>query len=289
MKALLAKKRTSYQHNMLGEWPEDEEEVGSIIEDHKIHQRSLEQVRGVLDSSPFSYSEVFVPDTDKFADQDIETENDLVVSVGGDGTALSSIDHALDSALLPVKSSPNSRGVLCNDLEEFEEVLEGLEKGENPDSYALVEVEYRGETIRGLNDVFIGPETGRTASYNIELGKYNEEHQSSGLLFATGRGSTGWYDSIMSDRYGELENPGWGFDERNLGYAVRELSTAPDESRSDYMPIDGSIPDNLEVEVQSKMNVPGKIIVDGRNSKTYSFPRGEKVTIRVSDENLRMV
>jgi len=124
MDVLLTKKRSSYQHNMVGSWPEDPKEVKAIEEDHRIHQQSLESVRKVLDSSSLSYSEVFVPEnSDKFAEQQFDSENDLVVSIGGDGTALSSIDHAYSSALLPLRSSPNSRGVLCNPLEDFKELL----------------------------------------------------------------------------------------------------------------------------------------------------------------------
>jgi len=94
----------------------------------------------------------------------------------------------------------------------------------------------------------------------------------------------------MADRYGEIP----GFEPENLGeprleYAVRELYTSPEESRKDYMPIDGSIPYGVEVGIKSKMNEPGKLIVDGRESKSFEFPRGTEAKIKVAESPLDII
>ena len=55
-----------------------------------------------------------------------------------------------------------------------------------------------GQTLYGVNDLFIGPKTHTSARYFIRHGKAGETHSSSGVIVSTGMGATGWLKSLLT-------------------------------------------------------------------------------------------
>jgi len=55
-----------------------------------------------------------------------------------------------------------------------------------------------GQTMYGVNDLFIGPRTHSSARYLIRSGKASETQSSSGVIVSTGFGSTGWLKSLLT-------------------------------------------------------------------------------------------
>jgi NAD kinase len=55
-----------------------------------------------------------------------------------------------------------------------------------------------GQTLYGVNDLFIGPKSHTSARYFIRHGKAGETHSSSGVIVSTGMGSTGWLKSLLT-------------------------------------------------------------------------------------------
>src|SRR5262249_9673577 len=55
-----------------------------------------------------------------------------------------------------------------------------------------------GQTLYGVNDLFIGPKTHCSARYVIRSGEVSEAQSSSGVIVATGMGSTGWFKSLLT-------------------------------------------------------------------------------------------
>src|SRR5439155_11780940 len=55
-----------------------------------------------------------------------------------------------------------------------------------------------GQTIYGVNDLFIGPKTHCSARYLIRSGEASETQSSSGVIVSTGMGSTGWLKSLLT-------------------------------------------------------------------------------------------
>ena len=63
---------------------------------------------------------------------------------------------------------------------------------------AMVEVATDdGQTLRALNEIFIGHPAHQSAKYAIEIDEEVEHHSSSGVLVGTGTGSTGWCSTSM--------------------------------------------------------------------------------------------
>lgn len=55
-----------------------------------------------------------------------------------------------------------------------------------------------GQTMYGVNDLFIGPRTHSSARYLIRSGMASETQSSSGVIVSTGFGSTGWLKSLLT-------------------------------------------------------------------------------------------
>jgi len=55
-----------------------------------------------------------------------------------------------------------------------------------------------GQTLYGVNDLFIGPKTHSSARYLIRSGESSEAQSSSGVIVSTGMGSTGWLKSLLT-------------------------------------------------------------------------------------------
>ncbi len=55
-----------------------------------------------------------------------------------------------------------------------------------------------GQTLYGVNDLFIGPKTHGSARYLIRSGEASEIQSSSGVIVSTGMGSTGWLKSLLT-------------------------------------------------------------------------------------------
>lgn len=55
-----------------------------------------------------------------------------------------------------------------------------------------------GQTLYGVNDLFIGPKTHTSARYLIRSGDASETQSSSGVIVSTGMGSTGWLKSLLT-------------------------------------------------------------------------------------------
>lgn len=136
---------------------------------------------------------------------------DFVISIGGDGTALSASHFLEDKPLLAVNSNPEkSEGALTTiTIEELEEKLGEIKLGKfKTEKLERIEVDINGKLQNplALNEVFIANEKAYLVSkYRIKLkdnGKIVEEEQkSSGLIFSTGTGSTAWFKSAGGEPF----------------------------------------------------------------------------------------
>lgn len=55
-----------------------------------------------------------------------------------------------------------------------------------------------GQTLYGVNDLFIGPKSHCSARYLIRYGDTSEAQSSSGVIVSTGLGSSGWLKSLLT-------------------------------------------------------------------------------------------
>ncbi|MBW8723507.1 MAG: sugar kinase, partial [Polaromonas sp.] len=89
-----------------------------------------------------------------------------------------------------------------------------------------------GQVLRGVNDLFIGPKSHTSALYDIEFRGTKEAQSSSGLIVATGLGSTAWLKSIVTGSVGIAKAVGHG---QGDGYEPMPRDTDHHGMESDFL------------------------------------------------------
>ena len=128
--------------------------------------------------------------------------NDTVVALGQDGLVANVLKYLDGQPLIGVNPDPARwEGILLpfrvNDLDL---ILPEVFARQRP-IYNVTMAEAKlntGETLCGVNDLFIGPKSHTSARYTIQMGKRSENHSSSGIIVSTGLGSTGWFRSVVT-------------------------------------------------------------------------------------------
>jgi hypothetical protein len=147
-------------------------------------------------------------------------------------------------------------------------------------------------TAHALNDVFVGDlyATG-TARYTLRHGATEEKQRSSGLVVATGAGSTGWYSNLP------LPGPEgtWAAARpfarcsRELRYVVRDPIC-----RAGLGLLSGVVAPKTALCVKSTMNADGVVALDGHkptydDPRIFAFNRGARLELRASERPLRVM
>jgi NAD kinase len=149
-----------------------------------------------------------------------------------------------------------------------------------------------GQTLYGVNDLFIGPRSHTSARYSIEIGGRTERHSSSGVIVSTGLGSTGWLRSILAGAVGiasylsgqQLEiraRTALEWDSRYLYFSVRE--PWPSKTSSANIAF-GQITDDAPLGLVSYMPEDGVIFSDGIQDDYVQFNSGTCATISVAEK-----
>jgi NAD kinase len=127
---------------------------------------------------------------------------DMVVTLGQDGLVANTLKYLDGQPVVGVNPDPERwDGKLLpyrvNDLAKImPEVTSGLRRTR---SVTMAQVTLNnGQTLYGVNDLFIGPKTHTSARYIIRSGKIGETHSSSGVIVSTGMGATGWLRSLLT-------------------------------------------------------------------------------------------
>jgi hypothetical protein len=154
-----------------------------------------------------------------------------------------------------------------------------------------------GETLLGVNDLFIGPRSHTSARYTIQSGTRVETHSSSGIIVSTGLGSTGWLRSVLAGATGitsslsghpvKVEDKGsfaWNSD--YLYFSVRE--PWPSKASAAGMTF-GKITPRKPLVLVSQMPEHGVIFSDGIESDYLQFNSGTQAVIGLAATKGRLV
>lgn len=210
-----------------------------------------------------------------------QVEEDLVITVGGDGTFLDASHSILNQVpVLGVNSAPmSSFGNFClADKESVEDVLLRILGGEEePVELTRLRVTVDGAELSTpvLNEVLLSHKSpAGTTRYVIELpGQEPVMQKSSGLIVASPAGSTGLNRSAKGY---VMKITSRGFKYHNLAAFIE-----PDK---DYFE-EGELKEGESITVLSEM-VDGLIFLDGQHI-CHPFPRGSKAIIDTGAPKLK--
>lgn len=141
-----------------------------------------------------------------------------------------------------------------------------------------------GQTLRALNEVYLGSATHQSARYVLHAGAREERQSSSGIVVGTGTGSTGWCLSLARQLGLEerLPQP----EERRLVWFVRE----PWPSRTTGTDLTfGELAEDDALVVTSELGENGVIFADGIETDWLEFLDGQRVTITLAPGALHLV
>lgn len=204
---------------------------------------------------------------------------DIVISLGGDGTALSASHYLEDKPLLAVNLNPKkSEGALTTiSFAELEKKLGEIKREIKTENLERIEVFINNKKLDmlALNDVFIANEKAYLMSrYKLRFNDEEEEQKSSGLIFSTGTGSTAWFKSAGGVPFSAQS--------KHIKMIAREpylrrlssFSLVRETIKSD---------DKIEIEVLC----PSILVID--SIREYKLREGDKVRIKISDKPLKRI
>jgi len=220
--------------------------------------------------------------------------DDIVVALGQDGLVANTMKYLSGQPLIGVNPDPGRwDGILLPfAADELADLLDQVASERRPvKSVTMAEARLSdGQSLRAVNDLFIGPRTHTSALYDIQLGERRESHSSSGIIVSTGLGSTAWMKSIVTGSLQiakALQHKGAGheyrplpWDSGHLIFAVRE----PFPSRSSAAElVYGTVTARQPLTLRSRMPENGVIFSDGMESDYLRFTAGLQASITVAD------
>ena len=162
-----------------------------------------------------------------------------------------------------------------------------------------------GQTLYGVNDLFIGPKTHTSARYFIRHGKAGETHSSSGVIVSTGMGATGWLKSLLTgagavatavgnrDRNTPMQPgcyekavAGFKWESDYLYYTVRE--PFPTRTTGTSL-VFGRVTSDTPLILESQMAENGVIFSDGIEQDFLEFNSGTQAVIGIAEKKGALV
>lgn len=222
-------------------------------------------------------------------------DDDLVVALGQDGLVANAMKYLRGHPLIGVNPEPTRwDGVLLPFVPaDLETVLAEASADRRP-TRAVTMAEARlsdGQTMRAVNDLFIGPRTHTSALYELRLGARHEAQSSSGIIVSTGLGSTAWMKSVVTGSLGiahaldpdsrEAAYRPEPWDTDRLLFAVRE--PFPSKASSTAL-VYGAVTADQPLVVRSRMPTQGVIFSDGMEADYLRFTAGMEAVIGVAAE-----
>ena len=157
-----------------------------------------------------------------------------------------------------------------------------------------------GQTLYGVNDLFIGPKTHTSARYFIRHGKASETHSSSGVIVSTGMGATGWLKSLLTGAGAvaiavgnqgktdpkqagcyEQAVAGFNWESQFLYFTVRE--PFPTRTTGTSL-VFGRVTSDTPLILESQMAENGVIFSDGIEKDFLEFNSGTQAVIGIAEK-----
>ncbi|MGY2876104.1 hypothetical protein ACVW00_003294 [Marmoricola sp. URHA0025 HA25] len=249
-----------------------------LEERHHADRQALDAVSAAIPAD-WRAGRVERTDLDRF----LFAPDDVVVIVGQDGLVANVAKYLDGQPVLGIDPEPlRNPGVLVtHPAADAAELLRDLSIAQHRTMVAATTDD--GQRLVALNEVYVGQPTHQTARYAIRPPDGSRERQaSSGIIVATGTGSTGWCRSTWLERHSRLSLP--SPDERRLLWFVREAWPSPATSTA---LTEGELTEaDLRVDIESDGLVA---FGDGMEDDRLTLTWGQTLSVSVADQTLHMV
>lgn len=213
---------------------------------------------------------------------------DIVAAVGQDGLVPNLAKYLAGQPVLGVNPAPDRyEGSLVRaSVEAVADLLRDIDTEQAVvEKRTMVRADLDdGQTLLALNEVFVGHRSHQSSRYTLEWDGTRRRQSSSGLIVATGTGSSGWARSISAERGSQLRLPDPA--DRRLVFFVREAW--PSVGLDGDM-VEGLITGESRLTVTSEMEEGGVAFGDGIESDRLEVGWGQDVVLGLADTELRLV
>src|SRR5919106_652625 len=260
---------------------------GRGLEEVERRHRTAEEVRArVLAEIPVDWRRATVQRAE--LDRFLFEPEDVLLVVGQDGLVANVAKYLDGQPVIGLNPEPDRYpGVLvphppqaAADL--LRDVAAGRERAE-PLTMAGAALD-DGQRLLALNELFVGHRTHQSARYTLSHGPETERQSSSGVIFATGTGATGWAASIARERAHPVELPAptdpW------LTFLVREAWPSPATGTE---LTEGIFGPPANVTITCELGEGGVVFADGIEADRLELQWGQTVTIGTADRRLTLV
>lgn len=224
---------------------------------------------------------------------------DLVVAIGQDGLVVNTAKYLDGQPLVAVNPDPaHLMGVLLpyRPDQATQAVARVMAGKEGVRAVTMAEaVLSDGQRLLAFNDLFIGPRSHTSARYAISHGARHEVQSSSGVIVATGAGSTGWLSSVYNMAAGLMPALGaeaparvdsrFDWERDCLRFAVREPYRSP-STQADL--VFGELGPGEVLRLESQMPEEGVIFSDGVEADFLQFNAGTFATIGIAGRKAQL-
>lgn len=269
-----------------------------VEREHSGYEHALETLRRRLDqlARVVVLEREYLP-THVFGPQDI------LVCVGQDGLVANSLKYTTGQYVLGVNPDPaRFDGVLLGwKGSDIDKVVADAERAldERLGARKITMAEARladGQTLRAVNDFFIGLRDHGSSRYQITHAGHRERQSSSGILVTTGLGSTGWLKSVVTTASAvhallEGKTPTTGrtlklaWDARELIFSVREAFPS---RWTQVGLVFGKVLPDAPLVVESENAENSVIFSDGMQKDSLDFNAPQRAEIGLARDTARI-
>ncbi|MDR2011622.1 MAG: sugar kinase [Rhodanobacter sp.] len=262
-------------------------DFGDYVKENAAYAQSLDTVVGTLQAwGRYQILErVYLPNF-------VFAPDDIVVALGQDGLVANTLKYLDGQPLIGLNPEPTRwDGVLLpfvpRDLAHVLPEVAHARRAAQAVTMAQAQLA-DGQTLRAVNDLFIGPRTHSSALYDITLGERHESQSSSGVIVSTGLGSTAWLKSVVTGSLGiahalqaghHIDIPAQPWDSARLTFVVREPFPSK-HSRAEL--VYGTVSATQPLLLRSRMPGNGVIFSDGIEADYLRFDAGMQARIGVA-------
>ncbi|MFO0725648.1 MAG: hypothetical protein U1E65_17825 [Myxococcota bacterium] len=259
------------------------QDFGEIEASHALLQEGLSQALSALGSER---RRALVDRTE--VDRFLFAPDDVVVVVGQDGLVPNVAKYLSGQRVIGVNPDPSRfDGVLCrHPPARLAALLDAADAGLVREEQRTMAVAVRddGQQLLALNELYVGHRSHQSARYRLRVGPDEERQSSSGLICATGTGSTGWALSIARQRQLAIQLP--TPEAPSLAWFVRE----PFPSKATGTALDhGVLAPLQEIAIASEMPEDGVVFADGIEADALDLCAGRTLAVRAAPTPLRLV
>ncbi len=264
-----------------------------VFHSHERQLENLEKLRARLPEADYIFREGLIAFEPK--------PGQILVSLGGDNHFVYCARFAGNEPILAINSDPatSTGSLLYFDTESFLKKLNREASADcelNPqisrqEAWTMVEAELQypdGRIIRTgpcISEISIRnafPDAMSRYVLSVD-GEPPEEQKSSGLLIATGAGSTGWFRNCLPPSIQRTSHATFGREESLFRIVAREPGyRAGRKYRYRYRSLE-----TQQLKVISEMD--GEFTVDAHEERRFPFPPATQAIIQISEQRLHVV